>query len=275
MKLRFVSVLAILTAILLVSLALSRPFWRFLRKQVGQNKGEIAIHQGDCTYSGPGVSLPVTIKLLGIDVSHHQGLIDWKKVKSAKIGAKPISFAFVRATYGRWKNDKYFSYNWKATAQVGILRGAYHYFLPNQSAIAQAEKFLSRVCGPDGKYLGELPPVLDVEEKLGDIPRAEFHRNIQIWLDRVEEKTGKRPIIYSGANFYRVNLYPTFKSYPLWIAHYKIAQPSIPSTHNWDLWQFTDKARVDGICEPVDLNVSAKMPSFYPARQSSFRRFCK
>jgi lysozyme len=266
MRFRLFSILAILASIVIVGFALSRPFWKFLKKQRNQKNKDVAIHQGDCMYSGPGVTLPEKFQMLGIDVSHHQGLIDWKKVKSATIKSKPISFVFIRATYGRWKNDKYFTYNWKATAQVGILRGAYHYFLPNQSALAQAEKFLSRVCGPDGNYLGELPPVLDIEEQPSHISRTEFHQNIQIWLDKVESKTGKRPLIYSGANFYRLNLHPIFKSYPLWVAHYKIAQPSIPYNHKWDLWQFSDKARINGICEPVDLNVSTKIPSFFPSR---------
>jgi GH25 family lysozyme M1 (1,4-beta-N-acetylmuramidase) len=59
-------------------------------------------------------------------------------------------------------------------------------------------------------------------------------------------------------------LYPAFKKYPLWVAHYKAASPSIPSTQTWDLWQFTDKARINGICGPVDLNVSADVPAFFP-----------
>ncbi|MFZ9699724.1 MAG: glycoside hydrolase family 25 protein [Flavobacteriales bacterium] len=261
---RIMTFLALGIALLLIGLALSRPYWRLLRKRVLNQSSEVAIHQGNCTYSSPGVALPNYFQLVGIDVSHHQGLIDWKKVKSAYVKSKPLSFVFVRATYGRWKNDKYFTYNWKATAQVGLLRGAYHYYLPTQSAVAQAEKFLSRVCGPDGKYQGDLPPVLDVEDPPKGISRDEFHREIQQWLELVEHRTGHRPILYSGATFYRVNLYPAFKSYPLWVAHYQNNQPSIPHTQSWDVWQFTDKARINGICVPVDLNVCPHIPSFFP-----------
>jgi lysozyme len=264
MKGGIMTFLALAIALFIIGLALSRPYWRLLRKRVLNQSSEVAIHQGDCTYSSPGVALPENFQIMGIDVSHHQGLIDWKKVAAAKIKSKPLSFVFVRATYGRWKNDKYFTYNWKATAQVGLLRGAYHYFLPTQSAVAQAEKFLSRVCGPDGKYQGDLPPVLDVEDPPTGISREEFHSEIQQWLDLVENRTGHRPILYSGANFYRVNLYPVFKSYPLWVAHYQKNQPSIPHTQSWDVWQFTDKARIDGICVAVDLNVCPHIPSFFP-----------
>lgn len=261
---RIISFLALIIALFIIGLALSRPYWRLLRKRVLHRSSEVAIHQGNCTYSSPGVALPNHFQLVGIDVSHHQGLIDWKKVKSAYVKSKPLSFVFVRATYGRWKNDKYFTYNWKATAQVGLLRGAYHYYLPTQSAVAQAEKFLSRVCGPDGKYQGDLPPVLDVEDPPTGISREKFHSDIHQWLDLVEQRTGQKPILYSGATFYRVNLFPEFKSYPLWVAHYQKNQPSIPHTQSWDVWQFTDKARINGICVPVDLNVCPHIPTFFP-----------
>jgi lysozyme len=264
MKSNTLSFFAIGVAVFLIVLSLTRPYWYLLRKRVLKTETDVAIHKGDCTYSGPGVAMPAHFQLMGIDVSHHQGLIDWKKVKSSYIKARPLSFVFVRATYGRWKNDKYFTYNWKATRQVGILRGAYHYYLPNQSAKAQADKFIGRVCGPDGKYQGDLPPVLDIEESPPGTNISDFHQGIQIWLDEVENKTGLRPIIYSGAKFYKVRLYPAFKKYPLWVAHYKAASPSIPSTQTWDLWQFTDKARINGICGPVDLNVSADVPAFFP-----------
>jgi lysozyme len=267
MNVRLISLVALIVSVFLIALAVSRPYWYLLRKRVLKSTGDVAIHQGDCIYSGTGVALPTNFDLLGIDVSHHQGLIDWKKVKSAYVNSRPLSFVFVRATYGRWKNDKYFTYNWKATAQVGILRGAYHYYLANQSAQAQADKFLSRVCDPDGNYQGDLPPVLDIEEAPTGIPRDEFHTGIKIWLNAVEKKTGLRPIVYSGSKFYKVNLFPEFKSYPLWVAHYKTDNPSVPSSQTWDLWQFTDRARINGICEPVDLNISGGVPAFFPKKQ--------
>lgn len=258
------SLVAMAAAVFLIGLVLSRPYWYMLRKRVLKPNKEVSIHQGNCTYSGPGVVLPNSMQLLGIDVSHHQGLIDWDKVKSAYVKSKPLSFVFIRATYGRWKNDKYFTYNWKATQQVGLLRGAYHYYLPSQSALAQADKFLSRVCDLDGNYLGDLPPVLDIEELPVEKDRDDFHKDIQIWLDRVENKTGMRPIIYAGSKFYKVHLFPKFKSYPFWVAHYQISSPSVPSGQTYDLWQFTDKARIDGICSSVDLNISATVPAFFP-----------
>ena len=71
----------------------------------------------------------------GIDVSHHQGKIDWPAVAVDGVG-----FAFIKATEGGDFVDPRFAENWKASAKAGIPRGAYHFFTQCRPATVQAEK---------------------------------------------------------------------------------------------------------------------------------------
>ena len=64
----------------------------------------------------------------GIDVSHHQGHIDWKK-----LAAQDVSFAYIKATEGEDFLDEDFKYNWSSAEDAGILPGAYHYFRTGDS----------------------------------------------------------------------------------------------------------------------------------------------
>ena len=76
----------------------------------------------------------------GIDVSHHQGEIDWTKVKN-----DGIVFAFMKATQGLRFVDPRFKLNWAATEKAGIIRGAYHFLEADQDGAAQAKHFMKTV----------------------------------------------------------------------------------------------------------------------------------
>jgi lysozyme len=187
--------------------------------------------------------------VVGIDVSHYQGMINWDQVKT--IDDKPISFVFIRATQGDDSNDKYFKYNWKHAKENGFVRGAYHYYRPDENSLKQAERFIKRV------YLekGDLPPVLDIE-RFSKIQSNQSLRNgLKKWLDTVEEHYGVRPIIYSGASHYKDLLsHEMFKDYIFWIANYnKVGRPL--NDKIWTFWQFTENGKVNGIEGNTDLNV--------------------
>mgnify|MGYP000069639355 CR=1 FL=1 len=66
---------------------------------------------------------------------------------------------------------------------------------------------------------GDFPAVLDVEER-GKLSAKELRKRVSQWLKMVEKRTGKKPIIYSGAVFYHTNLAGYFNEYPWWVAHY-------------------------------------------------------
>ena len=91
----------------------------------------------------------------GIDVSHHQGGVNWNAV-----AASGISFTFIKATEGAHMTDAAFATYWNGARAAGIRRGAYHFFRPADSGIQQADFFLRTV----GAFAeGDLPPILDWE----------------------------------------------------------------------------------------------------------------
>ena len=107
---------------------------------------------------------PEGFDIHGIDVSHYQEDIDWEVVRNASLDTAPVSFVFIKATEGVSLLDENFNLNFYEAKQNGLIRGAYHFFIPNIDARAQARFFLKQV------HLepGDLPPVLDVE-KAGDL----------------------------------------------------------------------------------------------------------
>ena len=180
----------------------------------------------------------------GIDVSSYQGRIDWPEV--ARHG---VRFAFIKASVGVTLRDPRFARTWRAARAAGISRGAYHYFQPNRDGQLQADLFVRTV----PLTPGDLPPVLDVEAaNFHDV--AAMRREVARWLRLVEAHYGVRPILYSNHSFYRRYLAGHFDPYPLWLAHYEVAQPALPRSQ-WLIWQHSDEAHVPGIRGAVDFNV--------------------
>lgn len=204
---------------------------------------------------------PDGYSIRGIDVSHHQGTIDWQRVREAEIKGEPVSFVFIKATEGQSHLDENFNENFYEARERGLLRGAYHYFKPNVSARSQAEYFLKQVHLEEG----DLPPVLDIEET-GNLTKAELRRAALTWLRIVEERYGVPPILYTGYKFRRDNLNTKdFEHYPYWIAHYYVRELSYKGT--WRFWQHTDQGHIAGIRTKVDLNI-------YSGSMYELRKMC-
>ena len=199
-------------------------------------KGEIKINP-----------LPPTFKSYGIDISHHQGEIDWE---SFKLNADSIiRFVYCKATEGTDFVDKKWKINQKQLQDLDIIHGAYHFFSPNKSAKAQANHFLSQYTF----HQNDLPPVLDAETE--GTSNADLVQSMKIWLKHVEEQTGKRPVIYTSYHFYNTKFKSQFPGYKFWIANYS----NTPHRLNHDdiiHWQYSDKGRIPGVKGKVDLNFS-------------------
>lgn len=199
-------------------------------------------------YKGYGVCLPVNFKVHGIDVSHHQGIINWEAVKATEKQKYPIRFAFMKATEGGDYKDRRFAENFRQAREVGLIRGAYHFYNPNSEPIRQADFYISQV----KLEKGDLAPVLDIERKPRD--KAKLQADLVKFLNRLEQHYGVKPIIYTSYK-YRARYLdaPEFAKYPLWIAHYYV--DSLSYEGPWQFWQHTDYGTVPGIDESVDLNV--------------------
>ena len=216
----------------------------FLRRAVRGVAVLLAVTAAACEDLPTGPA-PADDMVRGIDVSRWQGVIDWNAVAGDEVG-----FAFIKATEGGDFTDPRFADNWAAAKQAGVVRGAYHFYRPQTSATKQAEHFLRTV----PLAAGDLPPVLDVEVTDGASPDS-IARGVRTWLAAVERATGRRPIIYTRASFWTPSVGAALSEYPLWVAHYRVAEPKLPAGWgNWAFWQHTDEGRTAGIAGNVDQN---------------------
>ncbi len=181
----------------------------------------------------------------GIDVSQDQNSVDWPSVQAAG-----YAFTFVKATDGETYVDPLFAQNWAGAKAAGLLRGAYHFFRAEDDPQIQAEFFWKTVGG-----VGELPMVVDVEESMGQ-PNSVVISNLTSFLNSLQGWTNQQPMIYTDSGFWNGLGTSAFGTYPLWIAQYGVAAPTLPA--GWalyDFWQHSETGQVAGIQGNVDLNV--------------------
>ncbi|MED4726893.1 glycoside hydrolase family 25 protein [Aneurinibacillus migulanus] len=183
-------------------------------------------------------------KIKGIDVSHHNGTVDWKKV-----AADGVKFVFLKASEGTTFVDKTFKTNAANARANGIRVGAYHYakFGNVAEAKAEAQHFLRTVSGVKITY----PLVLDLEENKKKASKATLTDAAIAFLDAIE-KAGYFAMIYAGKYFFETQLdEKRLKPYALWIARYNSFLG-----RDAGVWQYTDKGKVSGISGNVDMNWS-------------------
>jgi GH25 family lysozyme M1 (1,4-beta-N-acetylmuramidase) len=193
----------------------------------------------------------------GIDVSYHQGAIDWTQVAAA--GKR---FAFVRATAGTLTADTAYMTNRSGARAAGLAVGSYHFANPDTApndATNEAAWFLQNATIGSG----DLIPVLDFEVSNGLDP-ASLTAWAQAWLAQVSAATGVRPIIYTTPNFWATSMADTDwfarNGYSvLWIANWTTAlQPTVPAGfwggNGWTFWQHSSAGVVPGITGAVDLD---------------------
>lgn len=187
-------------------------------------------------------------KVIGIDVSEFQGIIDWDEIEILE-EKYPVNFVFIRATAGNNRIDRQFKHNWEGAKENKIMRGAYHYYRPNENSIEQANLFIRTV----KLKKGDLPPVLDIEKLPKNQPLDSLKRGLKRWLNKIEAHYQVRPIIYTGERYYSDFLKEEFGEYLFWIANYNFYREKIED--DWLFWQFTEKASLPGINHRVDVNI--------------------
>lgn len=201
----------------------------------------------------------------GLDVSHHQGTIDWQKV-----GEDPaVQFVYVKATEGATFVDQSYAQNVKGAKSVGIAVGAYHYLSSGSSVHEQFRNFYRVV----DRKAQDIVPMVDVEEDgVAGWSRRQLQDSLSTFLRLLESHYLCKPIIYSYAKFYNANLAPRFNAYRLFLSHYDVRQPVVAGNGRHDIWQHSDQGVIDGIDHPVDLDVFSegtslddiKMPPYKP-----------
>ena len=193
----------------------------------------------------------------GIDVSKHQGNIDWTKV-----AADGVEFAFIRVglrgygTEGKLVEDEYFEQNIKGALQAGIKVGVYFYSqaITDAELLEEANLVLEKV----KPYNIELPIVFDVEKVSGGKVRAnelsveERTRLTALFCQTVQD-AGYKPMIYHNMEMGTLMLdLGQLEQYDKWFAYYN---DDLYYPYAYKVWQYSEKGAVDGINEEVDLNI--------------------
>ena len=155
----------------------------------------------------------------GIDISKHQGVNDYAKMKAN------TAFIFVKATESWGYTDPKFYQNW--TGLIGHNRGAYCYVWLSDDPLRQANHLIDIVtqAGVDWKY-DRL--VLDLEKSGHGLSKAEVARRVLVMMERIKEVTGRYPILYSRKYWVQDNMYvddPRLIAADWWLAYYRTALP--------------------------------------------------
>jgi len=181
----------------------------------------------------------------GVDVSAHQGEIDWRRV-----AADDIEFAYIKASEGGTFTDARFRANWAAAGAVGLDRGAYHFFTLCRPGDEQARHFLA-VADPDPDALW---PAVDLELS-GNCSRRPRAAEVQAELDKflhiVEGAWGRPAMLYVGDDWEHRYPVRTKLDRPLWQLRF-LRRPDL---NNVRVWQIHGFAHVEGISGRVDLDI--------------------
>jgi Lyzozyme M1 (1,4-beta-N-acetylmuramidase) len=180
----------------------------------------------------------------GIDVSHHQGIINWKKVADNN-----FSFVYIKVTEGASYIDPMAVTNIKGAKAAGMNVGVYHFFRMTSTPAAQFKNFKKIL----DKYDFDLIPMVDVESR--DKADTDTYRQaLSTFLNMIESKYGVVPMIYGTNRSYNELCGTAFDGkYPLYIGRYGSNRPVVKGKSVYTIWQYSEHGKVSGISKDVDL----------------------
>jgi len=229
---------------LLVALAILGSITYFVSRHKG--RGETGI--------GKEITRPKNdkYKVIGIDISHHNGTIKWDKVKE-----DGVKFAYIKATQGTTHINRRHKKNYDKAKNEGITSGFYHFFMFEKDGAEQAKFFLENST-LEGK---DLPPALDVEYSPPSTRRRTEEKYIKGRIREITrfdsviyEETGIHPVIYTNKECYKDLIKGHFDNNEIWICDLNSEEnPNIEE--KWVLWQYSHKGKVNGISFDVDMDV--------------------
>jgi lysozyme len=201
----------------------------------------------------------------GVDVSHHQGDIDWRAV-----AAQPgMRFAIIKATEGGDYRDPKFSQNWQAAKAADLVRGAYHFFTFCRPGVDQARNVIATV----PREVTTLPITVDIEfvGNCDKVPTLdELSQEVTAFVNELRTVFPEKPIFYMNTEFrdqYFSGNENRFPDHSLWLRSV-FKEPEKEGCAYWSIWQFADNATIKGINGPVDLNAvcpgEASFSSLFP-----------
>ena len=183
----------------------------------------------------------------GIDVSKHQGKIDWSKVAEDKT----IQFVYIKATEGRTMLDSRYHENIKGARKAGLKVGSYHFFTSWRTARDQFENFRKHIKRSEQ----DLIPMVDVEESgCRNASRSDLQKNLAEFMELMKAEYGCYPLLYSQYRFYNEKLAPEFNKYFIFMARYSSSEPVLRGNGKHNIWQYSERGKVSGIKGHVDLD---------------------
>lgn len=188
---------------------------------------------------------------IGIDVSHHQDIIDWNKVKSSG-----IEFAIIRTSHGTRVADRQFENNVKNAKKAGIPFGVYIYSEANTPEMAELEaKYVINLLEKNGIEELEYPIAFDIEDKVhAALTMSQNGKIIKAFCDTIQTYGGNKysTMVYSGLNFMKNYIgYSNIKDYDIWLARYN---SYLGFENPVRFWQYSSQGLVSGIKGNVDMN---------------------
>ena len=181
--------------------------------------------------------------LRGIDVSAHNGEVDYERVKDAG-----YDFVFIKATEGTDFQDKIFIDNIRKAKAAGLRVGAYHFFRFDTDGNLQAVNFMHALRNRSLDF----PAVIDVEEwgnPKDGIATSQIVGRLRQMIDRLEYH-GREVVLYTNKDSYNRFIKGNFDQYPLWICSFT----ELDNNLDWAVWQYSHSGSVDGVNGKVDLN---------------------
>lgn len=205
---------------------------------------QIRLHEG-----GQNTSLPPAVdSVAGIDVSSHQGNVDW-----GSYAAQGNKFAYSKATEGTNYTSPAFAQQYNGSASAGMIRGAYHFAHPDSSSGAEQAKYFVQNGGGWSQDGRTLPGALDIEyNPNGDncygLDSTQMGSWVSDFSNTYHQLTGRYPVIYTSTNWWKQCASGNFgATNPLWVANYNGSVGELPA--GWGqhtIWQHSS--------EPVDQN---------------------
>lgn len=192
--------------------------------------------------------------MAGIDVSEHQGVIDWQKVKEAG-----IEFAYLRAGFrgysiGGLHEDHCFYDNYKGAKENGIKVGVYFFSQAiNEEEAREEAEFVHQMIKDleidlEVVYDYEMPE----ESRIRNLEKSQYTLNALSFATAIMTY-GYKPMIYANLDWiYHVYDMSKILNYDLWYAQY-YQEPEV--VYAYKIWQYSENGHLDGINEDVDLNV--------------------
>ncbi len=180
--------------------------------------------------------------VMGIDISAHNGNIDFQKVENDS-----IMFVYMKATEGASYTDPNFESNYNSARETSLKLGAYHFFRFEVNGTLQGMNFLNMITD---KSL-DLPLVIDVEDWGNkEVPTGSVIKRLQEMIDFLSEH-GYKIVLYTNNNGYKRYIQSYFADYPLWLCRFTSPSDSV----KWTFWQYSHWGEVDGVKGDVDLDL--------------------